>query len=118
MNEYKWITNIEKGAIKQSLIVLKELKIEYKITELLNDDKYYALFFLNTEKNMNKMIPYFDLWSDICQMNKKIMIESGFATKEEIGHKSTYLGCEKVYFPERDTKLIKDYRKKLKKNEN
>lgn len=61
MNEYRWVTNIEKDAVKQSLIVLKELKIEYKITELLNNDKYYALFFLDTKKNRDKMIPYFDL---------------------------------------------------------
>ena len=113
--KYKFITNISKGSLQHNKLVLNLLKVDYKITQSLEFENSYSVYFLNEKENVLKLQDYFNLFSDLAREYRKVMVDSGFATEEEIGWRTTYMGCEKKYFPDRDNTILKEYIKQRKK---
>ena len=110
-SKYIFITNIDKLAYQHYKLILDLLKIDYKITESTEFDDCLSVYFLDEEENMLKLKAFFDLHCDVTTRYKQKMIDSGFATEEELrANRDYYMGCEREYFPDRDNTVLKNFK--------
>ena len=99
---YQHLTNITSEQIKQSESILNNMRVDYKIVP--KDDYNYSVYvdgFLSNEEIGN----YFGASLRLSIIIEIAMIDSGYASKDEIGFDDgkipPTLGSEDVYRPER-----------------
>lgn len=105
-NSKVWISNFVKECLPQVKACADYVKLKYFICDEaynINGILLENMFsmYVSQDETDEKINAFFATYRQVSNEYKQQLIAMGYATEKELEGKPVFLGCEKIYFPER-----------------